>query len=400
MTTIPEPTISAPVTATENANTFLAAMAALSGVLTDYNIGSQIRTMAEAAASVNEMQGIWSNALVFQGMVYGAMALFGILAGQAQTASGIATFATSTGASPPAASQNVSIPAGTLVQTVGGVQFQTTTAAILLSGLGSVSVPIQALVGGTAGNIPASGITQLITNLGYPLFVNNVSGTTGGTNAESLSQTLSRFSAKVASLPASSPVAIANAAIGVTASGTGETVRYSCLYEPWIAAGSGAGSGTAGWYLYIDNGQGTASSGLIAAVSQVLGATVSGGTLPTSGNVGYRDAGVPYQVLAGQPLYAIVSVSGQVSNSAYIQSASGAIATAVSGYFSLPFGGVAEQGQIAAAASNSVGAILTSLNVTLALSGVGSPVSGIAPPIYQRVLLGSLSISVTSGVVA
>jgi hypothetical protein len=183
----------------------------------------------------------------------------------------------------------------------------------------------------------------------------------------------------------------------VTDTATGETVLYSTLFEPWIAAGSGAGSGTAGWDLYIDNGMGTASSGLIAAVNQTLGVTISGATLPVSGMVGFRDAGVPYNIYAVTPTYALVYVSGTVSNSAYIPSVSGAIATAVSGYFSLPFGTAAEQSQIAAAVGNAGLGILTSLNVVLNASGSSMSVTGVVPSPTGRVLLGGLSISLVSG---
>lgn len=397
MATQPEPTISAPVTTTEAVNQMLAAMAALSGVLTDYNVGSQIRTLAESVGSVIEQQGTWTNAFVFQGMVYGAMALFGIFPGVAQSATVQLTFSTSPGGSPPPASQNVTIPTGTLVQSNGGIQFQTTSAVVLLSGNSSIVANAQAVLGGVAGNVPSGSLTQLVSNLGYPLFVTNASAATGGANAETLSETLSRLSAKIASIPGSSPVALANAAIGVQDPSTGETVMFSVLNEPFLAAGSGAGSGTAGWQLFIDNGFGTASSGLIAAVNSYLGVNVSGATLPVSGQVGFRDAGVPYGIYADSPIYANVYVSGTVANSAYATATANAIAAAVSGYFVLPFGAPAENSQIAAAVGNAGLGVLTSLTVVLTASGSPTAVSGVVPSLVQRVLLNSLSVSIVSG---
>jgi hypothetical protein len=391
-----EPTIAAPPTAVDVTEQLLSSMAALSGVLTDYNVGSQIRTLSESIGSVNEMQGVSATALVFQGMVYGALAVFQIFPGAAVPAVGVETFSTGTGLSPPPASQNVTIPSGSIVQSIGGVQFQTTEDVLLAAGSSSVNAPIQALVGGAAGNLPPGSITQIVTNLAYPLFPTNVSGTTGGVDAETLTQTMNRFAAKVASLPASTPAAIANAAIDVSDPLTGETVLFSTLVEPWILAGSGVGSGAAGWTLYIDNGMGAASSGLIAAVNNVLGATISGGTLPTSGDVGYRDAGVPYQILAVDPIYASVAISGTVIGSIYVSPASAAMASAVSGYFTLPFGVTAEQSQLAAAVSNSALGLLTSLTVNLYPAGSGTPVSGLVCSVpYQRVILQSLGIALT-----
>ncbi|MDE2233357.1 MAG: baseplate J/gp47 family protein [Patescibacteria group bacterium] len=394
-----EPTVAAPPTTTTVASELLAAMAALSGVLTDYNPGSQIRTLSEAIGAVCEMEGIQANTLVFQGMVYGALALFNILPGLAIPSTVTLTFSTTPPSYPPV-SQTVIVPAGTIVQTQGGIQFQTTTPVTLNSGSSSVNVAAQALTGGANTNVPAAAITQIVTGLNYPLFVTNSSPATGGADAQTLSQTLSIFSAKVASLPASSPVAIANAAIGVTASGTGETVVYSCLDEPWISAGSGAGSGVAGWNLYIDNGFGTASSGLIAAVNQVLGITVSGATNAVSGAVQYRDAGVPYNIYAVSPVFADVYVTGVVNPSAasFVSAISGSIETAVSGYFTLPFGTPAEQSQLSATISNAGLNSLSSLTVSLYASGTITPaLAEVSGTVTQRVLLNKLYLSLPVG---
>jgi hypothetical protein len=725
-------------------------MAALSGVLTDYNAGSQIRTQSEAIGSVVEQQGIWAQAEAFQALVYSAMSLFGITAGQAVAASGTVTFSTSSTGTPPPATQNVSIPAGTIVQTTGGVQFQTTTAATLSSGLGSIDLPVSAVVAGSAGNVPAGAINTIISGLTYPLFVTNAAATANGADAQSAAQSLALFAAQVASIGLSSPVAIANAAMGVSYGAetvqfstcfdketeiltncgwknvkdivmaddiatlnpathilefhkplalqrkwfSGELIRmnnrfidvavtpdhnmyvrargeqqwkfrkakdvvknnqfkrnavwngceiseyvigkhrismdtwleflgyfisegcagiysgtrpsksvstgkhkrqirdvwkdtqysiqisqtkgtnydkirqcmqnmpftihatertlvihnralchellplgksfekyipryvfdlsprqmrilldalwvgdghvrfkngkacefvYStsskrlandiqelafkagicasitvqdrrsravvikgrgvtgytkhltytvrlhtehlittlnheptrlpyednvyCLtvpnhivytrrkgkpcwvgqcYEPWVVAGSGAGSGVAGWDLYIDNGTGTASSGLISAVvSKITGGTVSGAS-NASGAIGYRDAGVPYNVYAVTPTQASVSVSATVvSGTGLVALVSGAIATAVSGYFTLPFGAPAEQSQISAAIANAVLGNISSLSVALTYTSGGGSVDSVTTSPSGRVILGALTQSLS-----
>jgi hypothetical protein len=387
MTTL-EPTVAAPPSTQDVASQLLASMAALSGVLTDYNSGSQIRTIAESIGSVVEMQGAWTQAAAAQALIYGAMGLLGISPYPVMPASGLAQFMTSTLASPPAATQNVFIPSGTIIQTPGGIQFSTTASGTLASGAATVLVPALAAVGGTTGNVPASGITQIVTGLLYPLFVTNPNVFSGGAPAEQFSQTLARFYSTVGAIPAASPYAIANAAIGVTSSGTGEVVRFATCYEPFAFAGSGAGSGTASWTLIIDNGTGSASASLIAAVTTFLNGGISG-----TGKQ-YRDAGVPYTISGVIPTYAYVGISGMVSSLSTDATVSGLMAAAVSGYFTLPFGASGSAGLLTTAVGNSVLGLMDSLSVSLyATSGMVTAVNGISPPVSGRVVLGGLTFS-------
>lgn len=389
-------TVAAPPTTAALTSQTLSLLAARSGVLTDYNQGSQIRTIMESVGAVVEQQGIADQTRAFQALVYSAMSLFGVVPAAAVPATVTVTFSTARSGSPPPATQNVPIPAGTLVQTNGGIQFQTTTAVTLASGDTSIDVEAIAVVAGLAGNIPASAITTLISALIYPLFPTNADAAINGADAQSSAVAMAEFTAAVEAIGLSSPVAIANAAIAV-ASGS-EVVRYSTVFEPWIAAGSGAGSGTAGYILLIDNGNGTASSGLIAAVDEKLrGGTTTSGLSNASGAIGYRDAGVPYSIVAVTPTIAVVAVSGTVVSSADSDVVSGAIASAVSGYFTLPFGRAAEQATIAAAVANAALGQLSSLTVTLMQSGSATPLTALTPPVSGRVLLGSLLQTLTSG---
>lgn len=381
-----EITVAAPPTTADVSSQMLAAMAALTGVPTDYNRGSQVRTFSEAAGAVMEQQGVWDQALAFQTIVYGAMATLGIFPGIAVPSSGTFRFASSLASGAPPVGQNVAIPLGTIVSTTGGIQFQTSAAGLLASGSVYTDVTITAVNGGVAGNVPPGAINQIVNGLAYPLVGVNVSGTGGGSDAETPSQTQARYAAARAAIPGSTPSSIANAAIGVSASGTGEQVMFSTLYEPWITMGSGF----VGWTLYIDNGTGMASSGLIDAVIQVLS-----GSGMASGTFGYRDAGVPYAVSGVTPTIAAVTIDAAVINGANLDIVSGAISSAVSGYFSLPFGITAEQAQIAAVVANSSLGLLSSLNVSLFGSGGGSPVSGVMPINISRVILGTLLVNVT-----
>lgn len=400
------PTVAAAPTTTQTATNLLAMMAALNGRATDFNQGSQIRTLAEAIGSVVDMQGVGGQALAVQALVYGAMSLFKIPQPHVTPAVGVVTFATSIpilGA--PNVAQAVPIPSGTLVQTNGGVQFATTAAAVLASGTNSVNVGIVALNAGganagTDGNVPAGAITGTpLTPIGYPFFVTNGAPTAGGTNAGNQSTALAAFTARANSLGLASPVAIANSAIGVQASGTGETVLFENVFEPWIAAGSGAGSGTAGFTLYIDNGTGTSSPDLVAAAQ----AWITGSNALNQS--GYRPAGVPFIVSGASPVYASVGVTGVLtpgllgSGSVY-----GAIVSGITGYFnSLPIapvsGGadIAYQPQVAAQAADAGLSAFQALTVNLYYFGSGIPVSQVSGGVGTRVILSNLSVALSVG---
>lgn len=389
------PTVAATPSAVESATALLSLMAALNGQATDYNIGSQIRTAAEANGSILEQQGISSQAQALQAFAYGAMYLFSILQSSAISASGSVVFSTSpaiTGG--PAIPQAVAIPSGTIISTPGGIQFYTTSNIILASGTSTVSGYAAAVSPGTSGNVPASGISGTpLTAVGWPLFVVNPNAMAGGANASNQSVSLAQFTARVATLGRASPIAVVNSVIGVSGN-PGEYVQFAANYEPWIAAGSGAGSGAAGFTLYIDNGFGTSSATLIANAQ----AWILGNAAAQQG--GYRPIGVPYVVSGAAPIYAVVAVTGVLFPGTLQNSAvQNGIVSGITNYFNaLNLAPQAAQvGQIAGAAADAGLASLNSLTVQLFYSGSGSPVSVVSGAIGTRVILGSLNVYVSGG---
>lgn len=388
------PTIAASPTAVQTATGLLAFMAALNGQATDYNVGSQIRTLAEAIGSATEQEGIGVQSLALQALAYGAMSLFGVQQSQPTYATGTVIFATSFPVSAaPSVTQAVPIPSGTLMQTAGGVQFATTAAATLASGTTSIDVGVIATTAGSNGNVSASGITGTpLTSLSYPLYVANGAATGGGSNAGSQSNALAQFTARAAALGLCSPVAIANAVIGVSVSG--ETVQFGAVYEPWIAAGSGAGSGTAGFTVYVDDGTGTASAGLVAAVQTFLTGSAASGTS------GFRPAGVPYTVSATTAVYANVGVTGTLYPGLFSTgTVYSSIVSSIQSYFNAlgisP--AAAYQPQVAAQAADAGVGAFSSLTVSLYYSGSGTPVAVVSGGVGTRVILGALDISLTTG---
>jgi hypothetical protein len=385
MSSVPFTVPGAPDTSLVSA-TLLSYMAAQSGVISDYNDGSQIRTLSEAIGSVAEIEGVIANALAAQAAVNAAYSVFGIVPATAQSSVGSVTFLTGLGSNPPPSSQNVVIGVGTVVGTTGGVQFQTSETITLLSGTTSVSGTVIATQPGLTGNVPAGSITTIISALPYPLFVTNPAPTTGGANAELPSQTFARLTSKILSFGLASPVAIANACIGIQAPNSTETVVFATVYEPWtVTPASGAG-----FDVYVDNGSGSASSSLLSAVTSVLNGSFA------LNESGYRPAGVPYTVNAVVPVYASVSVSGTVlvANQATLLQSS--ISNSVTAFFGgNPFGGSVTVSDLIAVVSNVSGNLLSSFGVTLYDSS-GTSVNSVTPLAYGRVILTQVNVSITT----
>jgi uncharacterized phage protein gp47/JayE len=378
-------TVASPPTTAEVTVEALTWIAAQSGVLTDFNPGSQVRTDAEAVGSVIEMQSVIGQAEAFQAMVYSAWAAFNVMPLAATSSIGSVSFLTGTGANPPVAPLDITIPSGTVVQTVGGTQFQTLTNTTLPKGSTSVTAVVSAVVAGTAGNVPAGAISQIASALPYPLQVTNAAPTVGGTLAETPAQTMTRFAAVVGSIGLATPVAIANGCIGVSVAGSSEAVQYATVYEPWITqADAGLTTLTPGFQVFVDNGSGSASSNLLLAVQAVLDGNQA------TGQEGFRPAGVPYSVHAVDPLYCNVVVSGQALYPGLDASLNATTTTAVGNYFSsLAFGQPAEATQLTAAVANAVAGNINTLSVILSnVSGVS--VSQIVPTGTQRAILKQL----------
>ena len=306
------------------------------------------------------------------------------------------TFATSIPVgSAPAAPQAVDIPVGTLVQTAGGIQFKTLNDTILASGTSSVIAAITATTAGALGNVASGAIAGTpLSSIGYPLYVTNTTPTAGGSDAGTQSSALALFAAKVMSLGLASPVATANAPIGLTVSGTGETVRFTSNYEPWLAAGTGAGSGVAGFTLYVDNGTGGASQSLLDAVRALLNGSAA------AGQSGYRPSGVPYQVAAVTPVYASAAVSGILYPGLL---ATGSVTPAVTSGITSYFNSIgiapaaAYQGQVAAAAGDAGLGAFSSLTVNLYYSGSSTPVPVVSGGVGTRVILAGLTVAIGVG---
>lgn len=382
-------TVAAPPTTEDAAADFLAWMGAQNGVVTDINPGSQVRTMAEAAGSVIDMQGVIVQALAFQALVYSAFAAFGVVPLPGLPATVPLTFSTGSGSLPPVAPVPIAVPAGTTVQTVGGTQFANLVDVVIPTGSTFVTTSAAATVVGAAGNVPAGSITQIVTSLAAPLVVNNAkAAAVGGTDAETPAQTLARFTAVVAAIGLGTPVAIPSGCIGITAPGILETVEFATCFEPWIAQLAGGAlfnQLTAGFQIFIDDGSGVASPALIAAVTAYMNGNVA------TGAEGNRPAGVPFTVNAVVPVTANVTVSGTAIQPGAVPALEAAVLTAIQQYFRLPFGTPAELQQIIAAVANVVAGNVSDLLIGMT-DGGGNPQQIIPAQPIQRIILGTASV--------
>ena len=375
-------TTASPATTSEVAAQLLAYQSEQTGTPTDFNVGSQVRTLAENIGAIAEQQGVIAQALALQAMLYGACAAFGITPLGSQASAGSVVLMTGeTAATSTPAQQTVAIAPGFILQTDGGVQFQTTATATLALGATGVSVPVQAVEPGSAGNISAGLVSTIVSNASYPLYVTNPLALTGGSDAETSGQTLSRLIAFVAGLGLGTPVGIAAFCIGITVGA--ETVRYATVYEPWLTQAQG--SQTAGFQVYLDNGSGTASAALIAAVTAKLNGSAA---LALSGN---RPAGVPYSVQAVTPVPWSVEVLAQLTDDTLEGTLTSAISAAVNLYqASLEFGADPEAAQLTAAVAGALQGYITSLQVSL-LNSAGQAVSQVPVGATQRAILNTVT---------
>lgn len=378
-------TVPSPPSTAASASRMLALLAAQTGVITDLNIGSIVRTLAEAIGSVISINATELQATAFQALIYGGFSAFNVTPLTATPAQGIVSFSTGVpGGSSPPSPTNVSIPAGTVLQTTGGLQFSTLVDTTLSASASSVTASAESILGGTTYNVGASSITQIVSPLQAVLYVTNYTGFAGGTNAETAQQTASRFANVVNALQLSSPQAVAGAALGVIY-GT-ETVLYSTCYEGWLSGTPSAT--TTGYDVVIDNGAGAASSGLISAVITKLN-----GDLVNFTTSGYRPAGVPFNVFAVGPVSVNVSITADTGGGNTVL-VSNQLTNAVDAYFqSLNFGATAQLSVLSTQVTNSVANEVNSITVEL-LSGA-TPETSIAAPPTGRVILQTLTLNVT-----
>lgn len=255
-----------------------ASVQAASRTLVDLSVGSVLRAILEAQASM----ALWMQWLVVQVLSMtrastsegadldswmGDFALARLPAAAAIGQVRFARFATT---------EAVVVPVGTLVRTAdAGQGFAVRADAghvawnaglggyVMGAGVGSVVVPVVAQVPGSAGNVLAGGITLIADALGGVDTVANDWPLSGGLDAESDAALRLRFRDYLASRSRATPVAVGHAVA---------SLRQGLRWR--IAETAGTGTFT----VTVDDGSGTPPSGLLAAVALAVEAVRPVGT--------------------------------------------------------------------------------------------------------------------------
>jgi len=166
--------------------------------------------------------------------------------GSATKATGFVTFGRT------GTSGTVNIPAGTVVKTADGKEFETTAVGQIMNGFStSADVPIIAKIAGIDGNVVPSTILKFDNKpTGVETVINN-SDTNFGLDEETDDSFRARIREFISSLARCTPEALEFVAKAVVLS-SGQRVIYSHAVEDTINRGEVT--------LYIDDGQGTAES--------------------------------------------------------------------------------------------------------------------------------------------
>jgi phage-related baseplate assembly protein len=240
--------------------------------LIDFAIGSPLRAIAESYAGVT----LWLQTMALQILaairlatsegadVDSFVADFGLARLGAAPAVGQVTFSRFS------AGAQALIKVGVAVQTEGGTQrflvvADTANTAynaglqgyVVPAGVTSITVPVQALTPGQAGNVQAAWVTQIAVSIPYIDTVTNVSAFVSGGDAESDAALKQRFRMFIASLSKATPLAIGYAIISRQLG-----VRYTLVenYSP-------SGAWLPGFfYVTADDGSGDPPDSLIAAL--------------------------------------------------------------------------------------------------------------------------------------
>jgi uncharacterized phage protein gp47/JayE len=253
-----------------------AAITASSGKLIDVSVGSVLRAIIEANASI-VLWVQWIVLLTLQTTRAATsngpdldswMADFSLLRRQAVAASGVTTFARFSGTTA------AFVPVGTTVKTQDGAisfvvvadsnnsAWQPSEGAYCLAvGVTAVDLPVIATTGGLSGNVLASTITLLASATPGIDYISNPTFTYGGIDTEADSALRIRFADFFASRSRATKDAIAYAVSLV-----GPELNYTICENADAAGGFRSGS----VLLIVDDGSGSLTSSLFDALSLAI----------------------------------------------------------------------------------------------------------------------------------
>jgi len=255
--------------------------------ITDFRVGSRVRTMYEAVALIVEElydKVYRNNKIMIEENIY---TVLGFPKRPAVYATGMVTFGRST-----PADANYLVSAGTVVKTKATqngapVEFRTTEDVLLPMGQTSVTAPVVAVQAGKIGNVEANSIVDFITKPSGIETVTNASAFSNGLEQETRDEQKVRFQKFIKSLMRGTLPAIEyGAMLAELKDSEGritERVTTSRAFE-YLPERKGEVD------VYIWNGVGTASEALLAEAKKI----VEGYYDPNTGEpvYGYKSAGI------------------------------------------------------------------------------------------------------------
>jgi hypothetical protein len=241
-------------------------MRGVQSAVTDFNVGAVGRTMLESTAQeADQLYQDMFNAIrdaipvaTYESFNFGRL--------PAAPAAGVITVTIA------ASSRDVTIPAGTVFTPIaGGVSFTSQASVTIVSGGTTGSVSIVANQAGVAGNVPAA--TSFVAAPAPNNFVSAANAITfdSGRDLETPDEQQQRFLDYIGSLPRGTNDALAygarTAALYNAAGIEIERVKCVSIVEPYLTDSSQPISLVE---VYVHNGQGSTSSGLVALADKIL----------------------------------------------------------------------------------------------------------------------------------
>ena len=229
------------------------------GKLTDFNIGSTLRTILEAVAAI--IEEVWFNLELFVNMFFIETSEDGWLDKRLndfelyRKLGAVATGSIIVSRSTPSP-VGILIPAGSLFVTDQSVNITTTADATMIAGTSNVEIQVVAVDVGISANLPQNTPLKQAGMAITGIETVAISHMGGGIDTETDDELKARVTPYFQSLGRSTKGAITFAALSV------QGVKVTTVIE---------NSPSPGWFkVYIDDGTGGASSALISAVSNAV----------------------------------------------------------------------------------------------------------------------------------
>lgn len=309
---------------TQLVSDFATAVQSRSAALADFTVGSILRAVSEATASVT----VWIESLILVLLqttraatssgtdLDSWVADYGLTRLAAIAATGSVTFARFT------ATYQATIAPGILVQTADGslqfaVTIDTTNAAwsvpanayLIPAGTSSITIPVLCTTTGPAGNVIAGAISLMASAIPYVDTVTNALAFTTGIAAETDTALRARFVSYIANLSKAT-----KAAIGYAVTSVQSGVTYVLVDNTDYSGASDPGY----FYVVVNDGTGHPSSAFLSLVSNAIDAV--------------RAAGIRFGVYAPVPVTANIALTTGIAAGYDPTATHTAVSTAITNY--------------------------------------------------------------------